>query len=66
MSKRSGGAATAESAAGAIHDNRMFTERAFYCVLRMARGNVREKATVELIINISTNYVGVDKWEASN
>lgn len=24
MSKRSGGAATAESAAGAIHDNRMF------------------------------------------
>ncbi len=102
MSKRSGGAATAESAAGAIHDNRMFAERAFYCiangagerpccraarrarppqarfmtiecsrsvhsiVLRMARGNVREKATVELIINISTNYVGVDKWEAYN
>ena len=32
MSKRSGGAATAESAAGAIHDNRMFTERAFYCI----------------------------------
>ena len=32
--------------------------------LRMARGNVREKATVELIINISTNYVSVDKWEA--
>ena len=23
-------------------------------------------ATAELIINISTNYVGVDKWEASN
>lgn len=35
-------------------------------VLRMARGNVREKATVEPIINIYTNYVGVDKWEASN
>ena len=35
-------------------------------VLRMARGNVREKATVESIINISTNYVSVDKWEASN
>ena len=35
-------------------------------VLRMALGNVREKATVEPIINISTNYVGVDKWEASN
>ena len=35
-------------------------------VLRMARWNVREKATVELIINIYTNYVGVDKWEASN
>lgn len=52
MSKRSGGAATAESAAGAI--------------LRMARGNVREKATVEPAINISTNYVGVDKWEAYN
>ena len=52
MSKRSGGAATAESAAGAI--------------LRMARGNVREKTTVESIINISTNYVGVDKWEACN
>ncbi len=97
MSKRSGGAATAESAAGAIHDNRMFAERAFYCisngagerpccraarrarfmtiecsrsvhsiVFRMARGNVREKATVEPTINISTNYVGVDKWEASN
>mgnify|MGYP004625023271 CR=1 FL=1 len=32
MSKRSGGAATAESASGAIHDNRMFTERAFYCI----------------------------------
>ena len=32
MSKRSGGAATAESAAGAIHDNRMFTEHAFYCI----------------------------------
>ena len=32
MSKRSGGAATAEIAAGAIHDNRMFTERAFYCI----------------------------------
>ena len=32
MSKRSGGAATAESAAGAIHDNRMFTELAFYCI----------------------------------
>ena len=32
MSKRSGGAATAKSAAGAIHDNRMFTERAFYCI----------------------------------
>ena len=32
MSKRSGGAATSESAAGAIHDNRMFTERAFYCI----------------------------------
>lgn len=32
MSKRSGGAATAESAAGAIHDNRMFTERAFYYI----------------------------------
>ena len=32
MSKRSGGAATAESAAGAIHDNRMFAERAFYCI----------------------------------
>ena len=47
MSKRSGGAATAESAAGAI--------------LRMTRGNVREKATVELTINISTNYVSVDK-----
>ena len=30
-------------------------------VLRMARGTVREKATVESIINISTNYVGVDK-----
>lgn len=65
MSKRSGGAATAESAAGAIHDNRMFTERAFYCIA-VARGNVREKATVEPAINISTNYVGVDKWEASN
>lgn len=52
MSKRSGGAATAESAVGAI--------------LRMARGNVMEKATVEPIINIYTNYVGVDKWEASN
>ncbi len=52
MSKRSGGAATAESAAGAI--------------LRMARGNVREKSTVEPTINISTNYVGVDKWEAYN
>ena len=47
MSKRSGGAATAESAAGAI--------------LRMARRNVMEKATVEPIINIYTNYVGVDK-----
>lgn len=35
-------------------------------VFRMALGNVREKATVELIINIFTNYVGVDKWEASN
>lgn len=35
-------------------------------VLRMARRNVREKATVEPIINIYTNYVGVDKWEASN
>lgn len=35
-------------------------------ILRMARGNVREKAIVELIINISTDYVGVDKWEASN
>ena len=35
-------------------------------VLRMARRNVLEKATVEPIINISTNYVGVDKWEASN
>lgn len=35
-------------------------------ILRMARGNVREKATVEPTINISTNYVGVDKWEASN
>lgn len=23
-------------------------------------------ATVELIINIFTNYVGVDKWEAYN
>ena len=65
MSKRSGGAATAESAAGAIHDNRMFAERAFYCIANGA-GNVREKSTVELIINISTNYVGVDKWEASN
>ena len=32
MSKRSGGAATAESAAGAIHDNRMFAKRAFYCI----------------------------------
>mgnify|MGYP000252141181 CR=1 FL=1 len=32
MSKRSGGAATAESAAGVIHDNRMFAERAFYCI----------------------------------
>ena len=32
MSKRSGGGATAKSAAGAIHDNRMFTERAFYCI----------------------------------
>ena len=52
MSKRSGGAATAESAAGAI--------------LRMARGNVREKATVEPTINIPTNYVSVDKWEAYN
>ena len=52
MSKRGGGAATAESAAGAI--------------LRMARRNVMEKATVEPIINIYTNYVGVDKWEASN
>ena len=52
MSKRSGGAATAESAAGAI--------------LRMARRNVMEKATVEPIINIYTHYVGVDKWEASN
>ena len=31
MSKRSGGGATAKSAAGAIHDNRMVTERAFYC-----------------------------------
>ena len=30
-------------------------------ILRMARGNVREKATVELTINISTNYVSVDK-----
>lgn len=47
MSKRSGGAATAESAAGAI--------------LRMARRNVMEKATVEPIINIYTNYVSVDK-----
>ena len=35
-------------------------------VLRMARRNVREKVTVEPIINIYTNYVGVDKWEASN
>ena len=35
-------------------------------ILRMARGNVREKGTVEPIINIYTNYVGVDKWEASN
>ncbi len=35
-------------------------------ILRMALGNVREKATVELIINIFTNYVGVDKWEAYN
>ncbi len=35
-------------------------------VFRMALGNVREKATVELIINIFTNYVGVDKWEAYN
>ncbi len=52
MSKRSGGGATAKSAAGAI--------------LRMARGNVREKSTVESIINISTNYVGVDKRKASN
>ena len=82
---------------GAIHDNRMFTERAFYCisngagerpccraarrarfmtiecsrsehsiVFRMARGNVREKSTVEPTINIYTNYVGVDKWEAYN
>ena len=25
-------AGTAKSAAGAIHDNRMFTERAFYCI----------------------------------
>ena len=50
---------------GAIHDNRMFTERAFYCIANGA-GNVREKATVELIINIFTNYVGVDKWEAYN
>ena len=65
MCKRSGGGATAESAAGAIHDNRMFTERAFYCIANGA-GNVREKVTVKLIINISTNYVGVDKWEASN
>ena len=35
-------------------------------ILRMARVNVREKATVEPIINIYTNYVGVDKWEAYN
>ena len=35
-------------------------------VLRMARRNVREKVTVEPTINISTNYVGVDKWEAYN
>ena len=95
MSKR--GCEAAESLAEAIHDNRMFAERAFYCiangagerpccraarrarfmtiecsrsvhsiVLRMARGNVREKVIVEPTINISTNYVGVDKWEASN
>ncbi len=35
-------------------------------VLRMARWNVLENATVEPTINISTNYVGVDKWEAYN
>ncbi len=35
-------------------------------VLRMALGNVLENVTVEPTINISTNYVGVDKWEASN
>lgn len=36
MSKRSGGGATAKSAAGAIHDNRMFTESAFYCIVNGA------------------------------
>ena len=32
MSKSSGGAASAVSIADAIHDNRMFAERAFYCI----------------------------------
>ena len=57
MSKRSGGAATAESAAGAIHDNRMFAERAFYCIANGAgncansAGNwllMREKQSIHL------------------
>ena len=65
MSKRSGGAATAESAAGAIHDNRMFAERAFYCIANGA-GERPGEGTVKSVINISTNYVGVDKWEACN
>ena len=32
MSKSSGGVASAESIEDAIHDNRMFAERAFYCI----------------------------------
>ena len=32
MSKRSDGAASAASIEDAIHDNRMFAERAFYCI----------------------------------
>ena len=32
MSKRSDGAASAASIEDAIHDNRMFAERTFYCI----------------------------------
>ncbi len=67
MSKRSGGAATAESAARGARFMTIECSRSEHSIVfRMARGNVREKATVEPTINISTNYVGVDKWEASN